>query len=250
MRHINYETERLFENAKAADRSIRAAQTKYYWAVEPVIGTFKQSVRDAVTGKTVLEIGCARGDDAATYAPAAHRYIGIDLADEAINVARSRNLPNAEFIVCNAHAIPLDTACCDVVVVNAVLHHLDLVSGLAEIKRLMKPGGLLFIIEPLGTNPLFQLYRKLTPKARTADEKPLTESDLDLLATSFGLESMQFAGLAAVASAFARNRKLRALLLHLDSLLERTPARCLFWQLLAVYQAPLDSDPNRVVLSR
>ena len=149
MRNINYEQERIFENAKAADRNIRAQQTKYYWAVEPVVMQFKQQVSNAVKGKTVLEIGCARGDDAANYAPVAYRYIGIDLADEAVAVARSRNLPNAEFIVCNAHTIPLANACCDVVVVNAVLHHLDLVSGIAEIKRLMKSGGLLFIIEPL-----------------------------------------------------------------------------------------------------
>lgn len=242
MRHINYESERLFENAKAADRNIRAAQTKYYWSVEPLINEFKQGVRNAASGKTIVEIGCARGDDASAYAATAQRYIGIDLADEAVDVARSRKIPNAEFIVCNAHDIPLEDACCDVAVVNAVLHHLDLVSGLAEIKRLLKPGGFLFIIEPLGTNPFFQLYRKLTPEARTTDEKPFTRSELRHLENTFELESIQYIGLTAVASAFFRNRRLRALLLLIDSVFAKSPARIFFWQVAAIYRAPL--DPN------
>ena len=61
----------------------------------------------------------------------------------------------------------------------AILHHLDLELSLAELYRVLKPGGVAYFVEPLGSNPLINLYRRLTPQYRTEDEKPL---DLGTLA--------------------------------------------------------------------
>ena len=36
-------------------------------------------------------------------------------------------------------------------------------------------------IEPLGTNPIINLYRKLTPKSRSEDEHPLVEKDFKFI---------------------------------------------------------------------
>ena len=36
----------------------------------------------------------------------------------------------------------------------------------------------LIFIEPLGTNPLINLYRKFTPTSRSDDEHPLTFEDI------------------------------------------------------------------------
>lgn len=38
-----------------------------------------------------------------------------------------------------------------------------------------------FFLEPLGMNPLINLYRKLTPDRRTPDEKPLDKRDFETI---------------------------------------------------------------------
>ena len=43
-------------------------------------------------------------------------------------------------------------------------------------ENLPSKGNLIFI-EPLGTNPIINLYRKLTPKSRSKDEHPLINKD-------------------------------------------------------------------------
>jgi len=61
----------------------------------------------------------------------------------------------------------------DVIFGKAILHHLDLDKALLELWRIASRGAILVFIEPLGMNPLINLFRKLTPERRTRDEKPL-----------------------------------------------------------------------------
>jgi hypothetical protein len=49
----------------------------------------------------------------------------------------------------------------------------------------LKPGGVAWFAEPLATNPLIQVYRRMTPQYRTPDEKPLTLSELPSLLAAF-----------------------------------------------------------------
>ena len=52
---------------------------------------------------------------------------------------------------------------------------------LEEIHRLLKKNGELVFVEPLGTNPIINLYRKLTPNSRSQDEHPLSNEDFVFL---------------------------------------------------------------------
>ena len=52
-----------------------------------------------------------------------------------------------------------------------MLHHLDLSYALPELRRILKPGGVILAVEALDYNPAIKLYRLLTPAMRTEWEK-------------------------------------------------------------------------------
>ena len=45
--------------------------------------------------------------------------------------------------------------------------------------------------EPLGTNPMIRLYRRLTPRLRSPDEHPLVDADVDLARRSFAVVALE-----------------------------------------------------------
>jgi SAM-dependent methyltransferase len=234
MRRINLEAERAFQNRQTTDGYVREAQSKFYWATLPSINKHLQRTCEVIAGKHVLEIGCASGIDAVTYAQHARHYVGVDISDEAIGNARGLAISNAEFLCADGHQLPMADQSVDCVIANSLLHHLDLHQALKEVSRVLKAGGLLVFREPLGTNPLFRLYRRATPEARTSDERPLTLRDISLIRESFVLEEEHWFGYLCLVSAFVRSSGLRSLLTMADQLLSRTPHRLWFWQFAGV----------------
>ena len=136
-----------------------------------------------------------------------------------------------DFYCVDGHKLPLDDNSVDFVIVNSLLHHLDLEVSFKEISRVLNDGGALIFREPLGTNPVFKIYRMLTPNARTIDERPFTFQDLRLMKTYFDLnDQVQGFGFLCIISAFLRNNNLRAFSTSFDLLISKTPLKYLFWQ--------------------
>ena len=127
-------------------------------------------------------------------------------------------------------------------IVYSLLHHMDLETTFIEIKRVLKDDGLLLFWEPLGTNPFFQLYRKLTPKARTDDERPFTIRDLKLMQSHFFLEDVNWYGFSSIVSAFLRLNLLRIALSSIDHVLSKTPLKYLYWQFAGVARKKTNSN--------
>ena len=104
-----------------------------------IFSFFQRQVCLRVKGKRVLEVGCSDGPYAIRYAQTAASVDGVDISDVGIELARGRGINNAECQVCDAHQLPFEDESFDCVIVNSLLHHLDLETGLMEIHRVLKP---------------------------------------------------------------------------------------------------------------
>lgn len=82
------------------------------------------------------------------------------------------------FKIMDAHALEFPDEHFDVVFGTGILHHLDLDRALTEVRRVLRPDGVVLFFEPLDNNPVGRVVRRLTPRSRTADERPLRHADL------------------------------------------------------------------------
>jgi ubiquinone/menaquinone biosynthesis C-methylase UbiE len=94
----------------------------------------------------------------------------------------------------DANALAFPDGMFDLCFGSGVIHHLRLPEALGEIRRVLKIGGTMIFLEPLATNAVIELYRRLTPKDRTADETPLTAAHLDELRRRFRDVKLEYFG--------------------------------------------------------
>jgi ubiquinone/menaquinone biosynthesis C-methylase UbiE len=124
-------------------------------------------------GDSVLDVGCGTGEVTllAKTRAANGKVYGIDPAPEMIAVARSkaaRKKLDIDFRVGVIEALPFPDASIDVVTSSLMMHHLPEElkrRGLAEIYRVLKPGGRLLIADfmrPTGSlvNHLFIAFTR------------------------------------------------------------------------------------------
>jgi SAM-dependent methyltransferase len=100
-------------------------------------------------GRDLLEIGCGAGFDAYEFERSGARYVGIDLVPSNVELTL-RHLRyhgyDPRVLVADAERLPFDDTAFDVVFSNGVLHHTpDIARALEEARRVLKPGGALYI---------------------------------------------------------------------------------------------------------
>lgn len=121
--------------------------------------------KTVIEGKHLLEIGSGRGGGAkyiaTTLKPAS--YTGMDIAQSAVNLANSlHKSPNLRFIQGSAESIPLADNSMDVVVNVESCHGYGSVSKfLSEVKRVLKPGGYLMLVDFRSENKMHILQQEL-----------------------------------------------------------------------------------------
>jgi glycosyltransferase involved in cell wall biosynthesis/SAM-dependent methyltransferase len=101
-------------------------------------------------GKTVLDIASGEGYGSALLGIVAEQVLGIDIAPEAVDHAsRTYGTVGVSFVVGDCAAIPLSDTSVDVVVSFETLEHVaDQERFLCEIKRVLRPTGLLVMSTP------------------------------------------------------------------------------------------------------
>jgi SAM-dependent methyltransferase len=192
-----YESERAFHDALAEGGGRRRAD-RFYAVNERSWKRFRRLLlaEAAAIGASrppdILEYGSGAGAYASTtLAEASFASIGIDISSASIRAARERaerirGGVRPMYLTMNAEHLEFGEGAFDLVCGNGILHHLDLERALGEIARVLRPGGAALFAEPLGHNPLINLYRRLTPSQRTSDEHPLRAGDIELARRYFG----------------------------------------------------------------
>lgn len=96
-----------------------------------------------------LEIGCGTGAFSRRLAARSERVTAIDLSPHMIRIARARSsdFANIDFRVADFLACPMPAASFDCIATIATLHHLPMAEALAKIKRALKPGGVLLVLD-------------------------------------------------------------------------------------------------------
>jgi len=102
--------------------------------------------RDSV----VADLGVGTGALAERLAPFAGQVVGVDGSEQMLAAARLRvgSLPNVELKQGTLEKLPIDGEALDAAFVCLVLHHVvDPPAALAEIRRALKPGGRLILVD-------------------------------------------------------------------------------------------------------
>jgi len=107
----------------------------------------------------ILDIGCGDGNSAVFFQKHFRgcEYAGIDTSIESIKIARERELPGTNFVHYDGFDMPFTKASFDIAFIACVLHHIDSKQHetmLLEAKRILRPGGRLYVFEHNPLNPV------------------------------------------------------------------------------------------------
>ena len=115
----------------------------------------------APAGKDVVDIGCGGGALVRELAAAGARPIGVEISDGQLATARASDGDSgARYVIGRAEALPLDDGSVDLAVFMRTLHHVPaphMEAALCEARRVLRPGGAVYVAEPLAEGDFFAL---------------------------------------------------------------------------------------------
>ena len=131
------------------------------WHEQP--GYYRDVTRHFEPSARLLDVGCGTGWLAEHFAD----YTGVDGSPDAVGVAaaRGRNVSLADV----DQPLPFDDASFDGVVLKDLLEHVaDPVAVVAEVRRVLRPGGLVFASSPDAQRWVWDDYTHRRPFTRKA----------------------------------------------------------------------------------
>jgi SAM-dependent methyltransferase len=228
---------------------VRGAAAKFYTAAGGAYDFYEAELRKLAPGRRVLEYGCGPGSYSFFLARNGAEVTGVDISpvamERARETARSEGVDDkTTFEAMDCENLEFEDGSFDVVCGEGIIHHVDVRKSYREISRVLTDDGTAVFLEPLGHNPLINLYRGRTPELRTPDEHPLLTPDLEMASEFFGDVDMRFFNLLSLAAVPLRKSRwfepLSTRLHAVDRLLfERVPrARKHAWMVAMVMRQP------------
>ena len=183
---------------KLQSKSHGRKENIFYKALSSMFKDFEKYLEEHTENKIVLDYGCGVGSitqRVALFKPL--KITGIDISKISIEKAKLKakelNL-NITYYEDNCENCSLKSNEFDVIYGSGILHHLNIEKSVTEINRLLKNKGKMIFMEPLGTNPLINFYRKLTPNSRSDDEHPFIKKDFDFLKEEYADVNIRYYG--------------------------------------------------------
>lgn len=125
-----------------------------YFAVEKAVVTRPEIAR-------IVEIGCGNGWNMSRFAQYGKRAVGLDVVPERVALAAA----HGPALLGSGLALPFSPASLDMVYIQHVLHHIGLVErALEEVLRVLRPGGVLFLVETVEDSAIIRWGRRLYPR--------------------------------------------------------------------------------------
>lgn len=109
--------------------------------------------------KSVLEVGCG-SQPLCSSAGEEKFYTACDLTFELLELAKKNAVRNC-FLQADVQRLPFKDKVFDAIIGNGILHHVELISALSGIKRILKENGIIIFFEPSMLNPQIFAERKI-----------------------------------------------------------------------------------------
>ena len=129
---------------------------KFYSVIEGSMDFYRDHINRNCKDNRVLDYGCGEGLWSFYMAERGAKVTAIDISEVAIEQARNR----IDWRAMDAEDLDLPDDSFDMICGTSILHHLDLEKCYREIARVLSPDGNAVFLEPMGHNPLINLYSR------------------------------------------------------------------------------------------